>query len=222
MAAGGADTLVLVVDAGGSVEGLLEGGGPDEGRRPVEAVGFHDGAGDVDPPLSGHLLLEQPHREDGGQQLRTRRLTGVGIQGRRRGHGEIGRDVVPGRGDRRTWQVESPLRCAHTQEPPVSLARGEGHPPAPLSYAGVRQGIRHPRAGASGHGRHVQDRARPASLALVCADWLERLPTEALTNSLRASTRVLRPKSNTGLESCLVVASRSPTQPTDRATQVLA
>ena len=95
---GRADALVLVVDARRRAEGLLELVGTVQRRGPPLAVDVEDLAGDLDVPLGGDLLQDQVHREQRLEGLRADRLVRAGVQRRGRRLGQVGDQVVPGRG----------------------------------------------------------------------------------------------------------------------------
>ncbi len=96
---GRAGAFVLEVDLRGGAEGLFPSGGPDERRRTPELVDLPNLIGDLDQTFCRHLLRDEAHREQRRQVIRTGGLMRSRVEGRGRGRGEIGRDVVPRRGD---------------------------------------------------------------------------------------------------------------------------
>jgi hypothetical protein len=93
--AGGGDALVLEVDLGRRAEELLEAAGAvQRGAAPL-AVDVADRLRNLNPAVGGDLLLDDGHREDGGEVLRADRLHRAGVDHRRERHGQVGRDVVP-------------------------------------------------------------------------------------------------------------------------------
>src|SRR2546430_15290140 len=71
-----AHALVLVIDARGRIERLLEAPGAVERRRPPQPIDVADLVGDLDPPLLAHLLLDELHRGERGEVLGPDRLAG--------------------------------------------------------------------------------------------------------------------------------------------------
>jgi len=95
VAADRAHPLVLEVDLGGGVQDLLQATGTDQGCRAIEPVDGLDLFGDVNVPLLADFLLDQLHREEGGQVSRADGLTSPGMEDWWRGYGQVGHDVVP-------------------------------------------------------------------------------------------------------------------------------
>ena len=94
--AGRADTLVLVVDVGRCIQRPLQAPRPVERCGTVETIDFAHRLGNLDPPITGHLLQDQPHGEQGCQVIRSDGLPRAGVQHRRGRRRQIGDDVVPG------------------------------------------------------------------------------------------------------------------------------
>ncbi len=97
--ADGALALVLVVDPRGGAEGGLEATRAVQRAGTPQAVDLAHLLGDLDPPLGGRLLRDEPHREERGQVVGDQRLLRARVQRRRRGRREVGDDVVPVRRD---------------------------------------------------------------------------------------------------------------------------
>ncbi len=102
----GGDALVLVVDAGRRAQRPLEAVRPVQRRRPPEPVDVEHLVGDVDVGVTGDLLRDQLHREQRRQVVRSHRLHGARVQGRRRWRGQVGDDVVPARRELRLVEQE--------------------------------------------------------------------------------------------------------------------
>ena len=100
VAAGGAHPLVLVVDARGGIEGLLQPAGAVERGRAPRAVRLAHRRRDLDLALGRHLLPDQRHRKERREVVGTDRLEGAGMQHRRGRAGQIRLEVVPGGGNR--------------------------------------------------------------------------------------------------------------------------
>ncbi len=98
VAAGRAEAFVLVVDAGGSAERLLQPMGAEERAGAPEPVDVLHVVRDLHPRLHRHFLLDQLHGEDRGQGLRADRLAGSGMKRGGQRRGQIGLDVVPALG----------------------------------------------------------------------------------------------------------------------------
>ena len=96
VAAGRAHALVLVVDVGRRIEGLLEPVGAIQRARAVEPVRVADRLGDLDLALGTDLLADERHREQRREVVRAERPERARMQIRRRRHGEVRGDVVPG------------------------------------------------------------------------------------------------------------------------------
>src|SRR5439155_5581787 len=96
--AGRAAPLILVVDPCGRLELPLQPGRPHQRGRPPEPECLLNRLRDVDIAFLGHLLLDQLHREERRQVLRTNGLLGGGMQRRAPGKRKIGLDVVPALG----------------------------------------------------------------------------------------------------------------------------
>ena len=94
-----AHAFMLEEDLGLRADGLLEPGGADKRRRPPDAVDLPHFLRDRDEPFGGRLLGDEAHREERRQVIRSGRLQGARMQGRRRRLGEVRRDVVPLCGD---------------------------------------------------------------------------------------------------------------------------
>ena len=94
VAAGRADALVFVKDAGRRAERLLQVAGAIERRRPPHAIDVAHRPGDLDFALGADFLPDQRHREQRREVVGADRLAGSGMQHRRRGR-QIGGDVVP-------------------------------------------------------------------------------------------------------------------------------
>ena len=124
--------LVLVVDARGRAQRLLQAVCPVEGGRPPEAVDVMHFCGDLDPALRGRLLLDQAHREQRRQVFRHQGLVRARVQVRRRGSGQVGHEVVPvGRHLRLVENYFGLLGIAHGQHFRAKPA-AQGHGPAPI------------------------------------------------------------------------------------------
>ena len=134
--------LVLEVDVGGRIEGLLQGGGADERRRAPELVGFAHLVRDGDVALGRDFLLNQLHREERRQRFRADRLVRAGVQRRRRRRLQVRGDVVPLLGYLRFIEVEL-LRC-HCVFPFLPGTRysvlGTQKNPSPAKGRGVTRG----------------------------------------------------------------------------------
>src|SRR3989304_4759627 len=74
--AGRRNPFVLVVDAGGRIQRLLQPVGAVEGRGPPELVDLKHLVRDVGEALGADLLLDEGHGEEGRQRLRADRLLG--------------------------------------------------------------------------------------------------------------------------------------------------
>ncbi len=86
--------LVLVVDLRRSAQGLFQAQGPDQGGRPPQTVDFAHFLGDGDPPLCGHLLLQDGTRKDGEHLFRADHIAIRSQRGRGR-VGQVSDHVVP-------------------------------------------------------------------------------------------------------------------------------
>src|SRR5206468_1038600 len=95
VAASRAHALVLVVEAWGRAQRLLEPAGAVERRRPPQTIDVADLVGDRDPALLADLLLDEFHGEQRGEVLRPDRLLGPGMDDGRRRRLEVGLNVVP-------------------------------------------------------------------------------------------------------------------------------
>ena len=93
--AGRRDALVLVVDARRRAERLLQPVRPEQRARPPQPVDVEHLVGDVDVLLGRDLLQDQVHREQRRQVVRADRLTGAGVQHRRRRGRQVVQHVVP-------------------------------------------------------------------------------------------------------------------------------
>ena len=91
----GAAALVLVVDARRSIEHTLELVGAKERGRPPQRIGLADPLGDLDVTLGRDLLLDQRHREEWRERLRSDRLVRRRVERRQRSVRHVGGDVVP-------------------------------------------------------------------------------------------------------------------------------
>ena len=116
VAAGGAHSLVLVVDLRRRAERLLEAVRAIERRRPPQLVDVTHGPGDLDPALARHLLLDERHREERGEVGRADRLLRPGVEHRGELERHVRLDVVPGRRDLGLGQDEL-RRVAHGWPP---------------------------------------------------------------------------------------------------------
>ena len=70
-----------------------------ERRRPIELVRVTDGIGDLDLTVLADDLLDQLHREERCEIAGPDRLTGSGVERRRRRARQVRGDVVPGSRD---------------------------------------------------------------------------------------------------------------------------
>jgi len=95
VAAGWADTLVLVIDPGRRIECRFQASRPEQGGRAPLTQDITDRTRDLDLPFEAHFLLDDGTREDDGQIIGGDGLAGTGVQNRRQGLGQIGVDVVP-------------------------------------------------------------------------------------------------------------------------------
>jgi hypothetical protein len=115
VAAARRDALVLVVDAGGGPEGLLQPARAQQRGRAPQLVDLSDLLRDVDEALAADLLLDQLHREQRQEVRGSDRLLGAGVQHRGQRPREVGLDVVPAGRDRTLRQVETRQRLSHSQ-----------------------------------------------------------------------------------------------------------
>ncbi len=108
--AGRTGPFVLVIDLRRGLQRGLQAVGPEQGRRPPEPVDLAHRLRDRDPALGRDLLLDEGHREDGGERLGA---DGLAIRSQRwgGGMGHVGDDVVPGGGD--LGLVEQDLGLGH-------------------------------------------------------------------------------------------------------------
>ncbi len=90
------DALVLVVDARGRLERLLEPARAVERRRAPLPVDRAHLLRDRDEAIGRDLLADDRHREERREIVRPNRLPSARMQHGRRRFGQIGRDVVPG------------------------------------------------------------------------------------------------------------------------------
>ena len=97
--AGRRDPLVLVVDVGRGAERLLEPVGAEERAGAPDLVDLADLVGDLHPAFRAHLLLDEPHGEEGEQVGGGDGLLRAGVEHRRHRPGQVGDDVVPVGGD---------------------------------------------------------------------------------------------------------------------------
>src|SRR5437867_4064295 len=133
--AGAASTAYLIGSPGlprarGRIERLLEASAAVEGRRSPQPIDLPDLLGDRDPPLLAHLLLDELHRKERRQILRSDRLAGAGMKRRGQRGLEVGLDVVPLRRD--VLLVEEKLGVV------AGLSR-HALPPSDLVAAGPRE-----------------------------------------------------------------------------------
>ena len=124
VAAGWADALVLVEDAGLRSRRLLEPARPIERRRAPEAVHVQDLFRNRDLRFLADLLKDQRHREEGRQVVRPDRFAGTRMQHRLRRGRHVGDNVVPAPGDLRL--IEQELRLLHAPTITGSRLRWQG------------------------------------------------------------------------------------------------
>ncbi len=93
--AGGADPLVLVVDAGRRLECLLQAPRPVQRAGPPLLVDVEHGTGNVDVAVLAHLLQDEGHGEQRRQIVRPHRLLRARVEHGRRRLGKIRDHVVP-------------------------------------------------------------------------------------------------------------------------------
>jgi hypothetical protein len=130
--AGGRGALGFVEDVGGRIERSLEAVCPVKRSRAPQLVDLAHLVRNLDLGLGRNLLLDQAHREDRGEVVRTGGLERVGSQRRRRRTWKIGHQVDPMRWD--LSLAEQDLRLARH----LSRRRFEGFAPKPT--AGRHQG----------------------------------------------------------------------------------
>ena len=92
---GRAASLVLVIDPGRRLELALQADCPHQWRRAPQSQRLLDRQRDIDVALLGNLLLDQLHREERCQVLRTNRLPGRGMKRWAPRKREVRLDVVP-------------------------------------------------------------------------------------------------------------------------------
>jgi hypothetical protein len=114
--------LVLVVDAGGCVQGLLEPPGPDERGGPPQPKDVDHLAGHVDPRLGGHLLGDQGHGEQRGQVVGPDGLACPRVQRRLERRRQVRHHVEPRLG--KAVAGQGPTGRGHRS--PLSLRAGLG------------------------------------------------------------------------------------------------
>ena len=123
--AGRGDALVLVEDARGGVERLLEPVRAVQRRRAPQAVGVANGVGDRDLGLHRDLLADQAHREDRRQVVGPGGLARARAQRRQRRPREVGQEVDPVGRDRVLAQQELRRRRRHAADS-RAFRRGPG------------------------------------------------------------------------------------------------
>ena len=90
-----AHPLVLVVDLGRRIQGLLQAVSTVKGRRPPQLVDLLHLLWNVYGPLLAHLLGDDSHGKEGRQVLGANGLTGARMDNSRQGIGQVGLDIVP-------------------------------------------------------------------------------------------------------------------------------
>ena len=122
VAAGRADAFVLVIDAGGRIQRLFQAPGTVQRRGPPLPQDVPYRFGDIDIAFAADFLLDNSHREQGGQVIRGNRLPRARMQHRRGCFGQIGDDVIPGPGQVLFVQL---------------VLHGVGHDVFPVTYCGL-------------------------------------------------------------------------------------
>ena len=155
-----AHPLVLVEDLGRGVEGALEPAGPHQRAGPPQPQHVEDPAGDVHVALRGHLLGDEGHREQGGQIVGPGRFQGARMQGRGRGRGQVGDDVVPLRRLLRRGQMHPVVVVGHGWRASSGHSGGSRRPRSGLIVRPVRHGAKG-RRGAEPPSRPAVRRPQP-------------------------------------------------------------
>jgi hypothetical protein len=121
VATGGTDAFILIENAGGRSDRLLEPSGAIERRRAPHAVDVANRRRDFDLPFGAHFLADERHRKERREIARPDRLAGPWMQHRRRRRRQVGDDVVPGvRNLALAQQIFGVL--AHCSSPKMSVA----------------------------------------------------------------------------------------------------
>ena len=140
--------LVLVVDARGRVQRLLQPARAVQRGGPPQPVDVEHLGGDVDVGVGGHLLADQLHREQRRQVFRPHRLHRPRVQRRWRRRGQVGHDVVPLAGDLGLIQCDLGALGHNSLRSPAATSFPEPYAAPP--GRGVRGGRSPPRVSRPG------------------------------------------------------------------------
>ena len=131
MRAGRAHALVFVINVRRRIQRLLQATRPEERRGPPLRVQLPHFAGNLDLTLGADLLHNQAHRKQRSQVVRAQRFQRTGMQRRRHRLGQVGGNVIPGKGNAVGREVV--LDGFHAEI--LSARAGDWHGPRPEFFA---------------------------------------------------------------------------------------